>query len=52
MAVAEVEAPDLEEEIRQRAYELFLARVVSGGEGDDLSDWLAAEAEVRERRRF
>src|SRR5947199_3960476 len=33
-----------EEEIRRRAYELYLQR---GSEGDDLSDWLRAEDEYR-----
>jgi|HubBroStandDraft_6_1064221.scaffolds.fasta_scaffold1228893_2 hypothetical protein len=34
-----------EDEVRQRAYEIFLAR--NGGEGDELDDWLKAEAELR-----
>lgn len=42
-------APDgAEEEIRVRAYELYLAR--GGVNGDDLSDWLEAERLVRSRR--
>ena len=36
---------DVEEEIRQRAYELFEAR--GGEEGRELEDWLQAEEEVR-----
>ena len=37
--------PDLEERIRQRAYDLFLQR---GGEhGYAQEDWLRAEAEIR-----
>ena len=35
---------NLEEQIRQRAYELYEAR--GRGEGHDLDDWLQAEAEV------
>lgn len=35
-----------EEQIRARAYEIYLAR--EGGPGDELSDWLKAEAELRE----
>jgi hypothetical protein len=39
--------PALEEEIRRRAYEIFLER---GGEhGRDLEDWLRAEREVVSR---
>ncbi|MFH0980010.1 MAG: DUF2934 domain-containing protein [Planctomycetota bacterium] len=34
-----------EERIRQRAYELYLAR--GGVPGDELRDWLQAEGEVR-----
>ena len=39
------EAPNVEEEIRRRAYELFEAR--GGVEGHDLDDWLRAEEEIR-----
>lgn len=40
-------SPDLEEEIRRRAYELYEER---GREhGFDQDDWLRAEAEVRSR---
>lgn len=38
-------ADDTEERIRQRAYEIYCSR--SGGDGDALEDWLAAEREVR-----
>ena len=38
----------IEEEIRRRAYELYLSR--GGANGDDLSDWLEAERLVRSRR--
>jgi hypothetical protein len=37
----------LDEEIRQRAYELFLER--KGAAGDPAADWLTAEREVRTR---
>jgi hypothetical protein len=37
-----------EEQIRQRAYEIYLAR--GGQEGDEVSDWLAAERELKESR--
>ncbi|MFZ3263959.1 MAG: DUF2934 domain-containing protein [Terriglobales bacterium] len=38
---------DLDEEIRRRAYELFLER--QGAAGDPAQDWLTAEREVRAR---
>jgi len=34
----------LEDQIRKRAYELYLAR--EGGPGSDVDDWLRAEAEI------
>jgi hypothetical protein len=42
-------ATDLDQEIRLRAYELFRKRSENGDAGDELSDWMAAEALVRER---
>jgi hypothetical protein len=44
-------ASDLEQQVRERAYERFLARTETGEGGDALSDWLAAEADVAGRRR-
>jgi Protein of unknown function (DUF2934) len=42
---AMAEPPNVDEEIRSRAYELFEAR---GGEGGhELDDWLRAEEEIR-----
>jgi hypothetical protein len=38
----------LEDEIRRRAYEIFLER--NGSPGDECQDWLLAEREVRARR--
>ncbi len=42
----------LEEEIRRRAYELYLQRKAAGGgeNGDENQDWLMAEREIRSRR--
>ena len=37
-------AKRLEEQIRKRAYELYLAR--KGRSGSDVDDWLRAEAEI------
>ena len=45
------EVRDIEQEVRERAYQRFLARTGAGDEGDELSDWIAAEAEVRGERR-
>ncbi len=39
------ETPNIEEEIRRRAYELFEAR--GGEDGHELEDWLRAEEEIR-----
>lgn len=42
---------NLEEEIRRRAYELYLQRRVTAGgvNGDENQDWLIAEREIRSR---
>ena len=42
---ATAEPPNLEEEIRKRAYELFEAR--GAEDGQELEDWLRAEQEIR-----
>ena len=39
---------DTEDEIRRRAYELYVSR--GAADGDDLSDWLEAERLVRSSR--
>jgi hypothetical protein len=36
----------VDQQIRERAYEIYLAR--GGQDGDEVSDWLAAEQEVNE----
>jgi hypothetical protein len=38
-----------DEEIRSRAYDLYLAR--GGGNGNEVEDWLRAENEFRQRSR-
>jgi hypothetical protein len=42
---ASAESPNIEEDIRKRAYELFDA--CGGTEGHELEDWLRAEEEIR-----
>jgi hypothetical protein len=44
----ETEPESLEEQIRQRAYELYEER--SREEGHDVEDWLHAEAEIKKMR--
>ena len=43
---------NIEEEIRRRAYELYLQRRATGGggNGDQNQDWLIAEREIRSRQ--
>jgi Protein of unknown function (DUF2934) len=44
-------SPNLEEEIRHRAYELYLERRANGGDaGSPHHDWLTAEREILSRR--
>jgi Protein of unknown function (DUF2934) len=47
-ASANVNGGNLDEEIRRRAYELYLQR--NGASGDPNRDWFVAEREVRARR--
>jgi Protein of unknown function (DUF2934) len=47
MAEPIVEAEPTTEQIRQRAYELYLFR--GAGPGDALEDWLEAERELRNK---
>lgn len=42
---AEIQSEPSEDQIRALAYEIYMAR--QGGPGDELSDWLKAEAELR-----
>jgi Protein of unknown function (DUF2934) len=42
---ATVPAENLEQRIRQKAYEIYCAR--NAGDGNPLEDWLAAEREIR-----
>jgi len=46
-ATSSAQNVNIEEEIRRRAYELFLER--QGAAGDPAADWLVAEREVRAR---
>ena len=41
------EAAPTDEEIRCRAHEIYRARCDSGADGDEVSDWIAAECELR-----
>lgn len=41
----EIRSEPSEEQIRARAYEIYQAR--EGGPGNELSDWLKAEAELK-----
>ena len=43
--IAISESPDIEDEIRRRAYQLFEGR--GKEEGRELEDWLRAEEEIR-----
>lgn len=40
------------EEIRARAHEIFEQRARDGVGGDDLSDWLQAEAEIKKKHKI
>ncbi|MCX7881791.1 MAG: DUF2934 domain-containing protein [Brevinematales bacterium] len=38
---------ELQQEIEKRAYEISIERRAQGRHGDELSDWLEAEAEIK-----
>lgn len=40
-----------EQQVRERAYRIYQARMREGVPGDPVSDWLRAEQELRPRRR-
>ncbi|MGC8765327.1 MAG: DUF2934 domain-containing protein [Brevinematia bacterium] len=45
-------APKLEDflaEIQRRAYDIYLERTKKGLPGNDMSDWLEAEKEIKEK---
>jgi hypothetical protein len=42
----QAELPNLEYEIRLRAYEIYCARLRCGQPGSDLDDWLQAKREL------
>ena len=44
--MADTSTPQNEQQIRERAYEIYLAR--GGQDGDEVSDWIAAERELTE----
>jgi hypothetical protein len=48
---ADLDPVNLEEEIRRRAYELYLQRRATAGadNGNEDQDWLVAESEIRSR---
>jgi Trm5-related predicted tRNA methylase len=43
---------ELRKEIDERAHEIYLDRIASHTQGDELSDWLQAETEVKKRHRL
>ncbi len=44
--MADSTSTQTEQQIRERAFEIYLAR--GGQEGNEVSDWLAAERELKE----
>lgn len=45
----EMNEQEVQERIARRAYEIYERRMAEGTDGDEMSDWLRAEAEVREQ---
>jgi hypothetical protein len=43
---------ELKREIDERAHQIYLDRIAAHKEGDDLSDWLQAESEVKKKHKL
>ena len=48
-APAKLELKDFLAEVQHRAYEIYLKREKDNKPGDEVSDWLQAEADVRKK---
>ena len=51
-AAKRTKKPDLKDflqEVEKRAYELYLNRLKSGVDSDEMSDWFQAEIEIKEK---
>jgi hypothetical protein len=51
-AAKKTATPDLKdflEEVKNRAYDLYLERAKSGAPSDDIADWFEAEKEIKEK---
>ncbi len=49
---ASVTLEQLQREIAARAHQIYVERLAEGRSGDDLSDWLAAEAEIKKKHKL
>jgi hypothetical protein len=43
---------ELKKEIDERAHQIYLDRIASHEQGDELSDWLRAEAEIEKKHKL
>jgi len=51
-AVKKTKKPNLQDflvEVQKKAYDLYQERMESGVSGDEMSDWFAAEKEIKEK---
>jgi len=51
-AAKKTKKPDLQDflvEVQKKAYDLYQERMESGVSGDEMSDWFAAEKEIKEK---
>ena len=51
-AKARVSLWELKKEIDERAHQIYLDRISAHAPGDELSDWLQAEAEVKKKHKL
>jgi len=43
---------ELKKEIDERAHQIYLDRIAAHKEGDELSDWLQAESEIKKKHKL
>ena len=49
---SEISLWELKKEIDERAHQIYLDRIAAHKEGDELSDWLQAESEIKKKHKL
>ncbi len=51
-AKSDISLWELKREIDERAHQIYLDRIAAHKEGDELSDWLQAESDIRKKHKL